>query len=135
MPPLKHDLGRARIHLEHLPREGGHHALEGLVRGLEGAVCGAVELVRGDEGVVGADFEHVLGGLGLAAVDRELVARLVDGAPVVKVHLVAGFDLPVLDQLLDQVGQGAGGVGAFLGWNNTRCGEQVVWVEPPRRAG
>jgi hypothetical protein len=58
----------------------------------------------------------VLAGLRGAAVHRELVRGPVDGAPVGQVDLVACFNLPVLDELLDEVWEGAGGVVAFLGW-------------------
>ena len=101
MPPAERDLGRPRVHLEHLPRERGHHALERLVRRVEARAHRAVVLVGLEDGVVRADAEHVLARLRRAAVDREGVGRRVDRAPVRQVDLVARLDLPVLDQLLD----------------------------------
>ena len=97
MAPLEGNLRRASINLEHLPGKSGHHALEGLVGGVEGGAHGTVVLVALDDGVVGTDREHVLARLRRAAVDREGIRRLVDRAPVLQVHLVARLDLPVLD--------------------------------------
>lgn len=97
MSPSETDLGRSRKHLENLPRKSGHHALEGLVAGVEGRVEGAVELIGFDDGIVGAHVEHVLACLGRTAIDREGVVGHVDGAPVFEFCLVGRLDLPVLD--------------------------------------
>ena len=88
MPPPEDDLRRPSVDLEHLPGKGGHHALERLVRRVEGAVCGTIVLVGGDQDVVGASLDG-FGTLGRrAAVDGQRVLASVDGAPVFDVRLV-----------------------------------------------
>ena len=106
MSPLESHDWRPAIHLEHLPRKGGHHALESLVAGCEVRVLRAVEVIGRDDGVVCPDFQHVLGGLRWAAVDGERVVGPVDGSPVGDVALEAGFQFPVLDEVLDEVWEG-----------------------------
>lgn len=105
MTPAESDGWGTGVDLEHLPREGGHHAFEGLVALLKVVVCRTVVLVARDDGIVGADLEHVVSGLRGAAVDREGVDRPVYGPPVVEVRLVRCFNLPVLDELLHEIGK------------------------------
>jgi len=113
--PTKRHLWRAAKHLEHLPRKRGHHALERLMALVKVAVERAVVLVGLNDGVVRADLKHVLARLRGPAVDREDVVGRVDGAPVGEVELVRSLDLPVLDELLDEVGEALGGVVSFFG--------------------
>lgn len=127
MPPPKRHRRRAPVHLEHLPRKRRHHALERLVARVEAAAERAVELVGLDDGVVRPDLQHVLAGLRRAAVDAELVGRGVDGAPVGQVELVGCFDLPVFDELFDEVWEALGGVVCFFGWGGgTRVSNRGV---------
>lgn len=121
MPPLEGHGRRARVDLHDLPGEGGHHALEDLVAGVEVVAHGAVVLVGLDDGVVGAHLEHVLARLRRAAVDAERVLGPVDRAPVGQIGLERGLDLPVLDELLDQVGERLCFVVHFLGCGGERC--------------
>ena len=81
---------------------------------LEAVVRGAVVFVGSDQGVVRADPENLLARLRRSAVDRQRVRRPVDGAPVAEVRLERRLDLPVLDQLLDEVWQAAGRVVLLL---------------------
>lgn len=75
---------------------------------------GAVVLVGGDDGVVRPDPDHGLGRLGRAAVDGKCVCLGVHGPPVGDGRLERGLDLPVLDQVLDQILEGAGSMGLLL---------------------
>lgn len=129
MPPPERDLGRATVHLEHLPREARHHALKALVARIEARAGRAVEFVGLDDGVVGAHLQHVLSRLRRPAVDREGVGRPVDSAPVGQVRLVARLDLPVLDELLDKVREAARRVVRFLGWRGVSVmnGGEAGW--------
>lgn len=113
-PPEAHLRG-PRKDLEHLPRKGRHHPLEGLVAGVEGRVERAVVLVGLNDRVVSADVEHVLAALRGSAIDGEGVVGYVDCAPVFELGLVGRLDLPVFDQFFDEVWEGAGGVVCFLG--------------------
>jgi hypothetical protein len=53
-------------------------------------------------------LEHVFRALGLRAVDGEGVVCVVDGAPVGEGGFEGRFDFPVLDEVLHEVGEGAG---------------------------
>jgi hypothetical protein len=68
----------------------------------------AVILVRRDNGVVCAHLEHVLARLRRSTVDGEGVVGAVNGAPFGEGELVRGLDLPVLNQVFDELGQGSG---------------------------
>jgi hypothetical protein len=116
MPPAERHCRRPTVHFEHLPRERRHHPLERLVAAGEVRVLGAVVLVRADDGVVRPRLEHVLCGLGVGAVDGEGVVCMVDGAPVCEVLFEGCFDFPVFDEVLDERGEGVGGVGLLLCW-------------------
>jgi hypothetical protein len=62
----------------------------------------------------------VRGVLRWTAVDGKCVLAVVDGPPVLDPGFETRFDLPVLDQVLDQVRKTAGGVVGAL-----RCGVQI----------
>ena len=55
-----------------------------------------------------AHFEHVFGVLRWTTIDRERILLGVDRPPFGHVQLVGCFDLPVLDQILDQCLEGFG---------------------------
>lgn len=114
MPPAERHDGRPAVDLEDLPGKGRHHALEGLVARGKVRVPGAVVLVRGDDGVVRPDPDHRLSRLGRAAVDGKRVCLGIHGPPVGYGRLERGLDLPVLDQVLDQILEGAGSMGLLL---------------------
>lgn len=107
------------VHLHHLPRKGGHHALEGFVTGGEIRVLWAVVLVRCNDGIVRSDFEHVLSGLGRATIDGERVVFVIDGPPVFQPRFERGLYFPVLDKILHELWQRASGMVLFLACPNT----------------
>jgi hypothetical protein len=53
-------------------------------------------------------FKHILSALGGRAVDGERVVFVVDGAPVRQDGFERSFDFPVLDEVLHDIGEGAG---------------------------
>lgn len=114
VPPAERHDGRPAVDLEDLPGKGRHHALEGLVARGKVRVPGAVVFVGGDDGVVSPDPDHGLGRLGWAAIDGKCVRLGVHGPPVGDGRLERGLDLPVLDQVLDQILEGAGSMGLLL---------------------
>lgn len=60
-----------------------------------------------------------------ATVDGEAVVVIVDGPPVLEVHLEGSFNFPVLDQVLHNLFQTSVGVIFFFG-----CSESSVsWSE------
>jgi hypothetical protein len=63
-------------------------------------------------------LEHVFRALGLRAIDGEGVVCVVDGAPVGEGGFEGRFDFPVLDEILHEVGEGAGFVVLLLCWLN-----------------
>lgn len=106
---------RAGVDFEHLPSKGGHHALEGLVAGGEVGVLGAVVLVGSNDSVVGANLEHMLRALRRLAIDGEGVVGGINGPPVLEAGLERGLDLPVFDQVLDQLDEAPGFMVHLLG--------------------
>lgn len=77
-------------------------------------MAGAVVLVGRDDGVVRPNLDHGLGRLCRAAVDGKRVRLGVHGPPVGDGGLKRGFNLPVLDQVLDEVLEGAGSMRLLL---------------------
>jgi hypothetical protein len=66
------------------------------------------------------NFKHVFSALRLAAVNREGIVFVVDGAPVGEGGFEGGFDFPVLDEILDEGGEGAGFVVRLFRYTRVR---------------
>ena len=111
MAPLEGHRRRPTVHLQHLPRKRGHHALKRLMAGAKIQVLRIIVLVRGDERIVRADAQHVVSILGRTAVCGECVAGVVDGAPVCEGGLEGCFDFPVFDEVFDEGRERAGRMG------------------------
>lgn len=107
MAPFKRHSRRPAIHLQHLPRKRGHHALKRLVALVEIILLRVIVLVCRDEGIVSAHAEHVLARLRGTAVEAKGVARVLDCAPVGEVGFERGFDFPVFDEVFDEVFEAA----------------------------
>ena len=107
MAPFEGDCWWATVHLKYLPSKRGHHALESLVAGCEVGIRRAVVLIGFDDGVVSANIEHVFRGLGTASVHSKGVVLVIDGSPVLQTRFEGCFDLPILDQVLDELRQAA----------------------------
>jgi hypothetical protein len=65
---------------------------------------------------VRSDLEHVLSSLRRPSVDSKAVVIMVDGAPILQVGLERRLNLPVLDQVLDQVRETASRMRGLLSW-------------------
>jgi len=103
MPPFKSNQRWTAIYLQNLPRECWHHTLESLMTRGEVRILRTVVLVGRNDGVVRANFEHVFTGLWRPTIDGEGVTGLVNSAPVADRLFKTCFDLPVFDQVFDQV--------------------------------
>lgn len=99
--PLEGDLGRTAIDFKDLPCEGWHHTLECFVAACKVRVHGTVVFVRRNDGVVCSDLEHMFACLARTSIDRKGVFGVVDGSPIGELGLERGFDLPVLDEVLN----------------------------------
>lgn len=79
------------------------YSLESLVRGGEVVLCWGVQRVRGYDSIVGSNFQHVFTTLLWSTIHSECIFVLVNSAPVFKVGLERSLNLPVLDQVLNDL--------------------------------
>lgn len=135
MPPLERHDGRLGVHLEHLPRERRHHALERLVARAEVHGARVVVFTGRQDGAVRADAQHVRRRHGRALVHRERVPRRVHRAPVRQPRLERGLDLPVLDEVLDEVGEAVRGVVAAFGFAGVGLAVELCDARSQDRGG
>lgn len=119
---------RSRVHFKNFPSKGWHHTLESLMARIEVWILRTVIIIGGNDSIVCTDIEHMLCRLRWSAIDRESIVGTVDCSPVFNMRFERCFDLPVLDQILNQIRETCCFVVLGLGcWRFSVCIVMNAW--------